>query len=291
MIPIPTGYAYNLFNGDVVGLTGGGLAVTTYGFNTTAAAGVGIGVFVGCEYTNTSSAGVPQGPIYGKNRYQYWQGGTNAQDAIGYVVDDPNAYFRVAVLTQPVTTAVNTPGTSIGYMSQAFLGTNVYLITNSTNGGNSSGSTATGDSAMGVTGTAPPTASSINGNVRFPGTATPFRVIQLVPDTAVTVQTTVASQGAAGTGDFVVTSATGIQPGMQVIIPSGNTGTSGSLAGNFLYVTSVVGTRIYCGTSSSATSNANLTVTAGTNVTFVGYPEVIVGWNPTFHAYNVSTGI
>jgi hypothetical protein len=283
MIPISSGYGSNLFNGDIVALSGGTLATMATGYNAggnqTATAGQ-IGVFVGAEYTLSSSAGVSVGPIYGKNRFQYWPATTYAQDAVGYVVDDPLAYFRVAVLTQAQAGISNTPGATIGYMSPAFLGTNAYIVTGNT------GSTATGDSAMGVTGTVPTVSSSVQGNVRYT-TTTPMRIIQLVPDTAVTVSTTLSSTPS-GAASFSVSSATGLSPGMQCIIPS-NTGTSGSLTGNFLYVTAVVGTTVYVATASGGT--ANITATSGATVSFIGYPEVIVGWNFGYQAYNVAAGV
>ena len=99
MFPILNGYYNSLYNGDVVQL-GTGTAVGTLVASTlaptTANGGTAgtIGVFVGAEYSSTG------GPIYGKNRYQYWNGGTSATDAIGYVVDDPQAVFQTVVLGQ-----------------------------------------------------------------------------------------------------------------------------------------------------------------------------------------------
>jgi len=300
MIPIPTGYTNNLFNGDLVGLSNGSLAVTAYGpaSGTTpvsaAAAGAGVGIFVGCEYTNTSSAGAAQGPIYGKNRYQYWQGGTYASDAIGYVVDDPLAYFRVAVLQQPQAGVSNAPGTTIGYMSQSFLGTNAYVITNSILGGTNSGNTATGDSAMGVTGTAP-AAGANAGNGRNTSTL-PFRIIQLVPDTAVTVTTTNGSTALSSgtTSSLTVSSATGIQPGMQIWF-SGSA-VAGARQGDFSTVTGVSGTTVTFtaprGTGSGSTIDFSGTnFAAGGTVYFIGYPEVIVGWNFGYQSYNLAAGV
>ena len=152
MWPISTGYANNLFYGDVVGFAAGTLATSGYpGVSTyPGTAGYGLGVFQGAEYSVSSSVGLAgPGPIYGKNRFQYWQSGTNAQDAVGYVVDDPQALFRVSVLTQAAQASgttgaapVNTANNTIGYMSQAFVGTNAVLCAGA--GGN----TATGDSSM-----------------------------------------------------------------------------------------------------------------------------------------------
>ena len=66
---------------------------------------------------------------------------------------------------------------------------------------------------------------------------------------------------------------------MQLIAPSG----TGSLAGNYITVTNVNGVTL---TVSSA-----ITLASGTAVTFVGYPEILVTWNNTFHSYTNVAGI
>ena len=144
MIPIGQGYATNIFNGDVVGISNGNTIITPYNADTQSAAAAGdiLGVFLGCEYSTGS------GPIYGKLRQQYYPASTNAPNAVAYVLDDPNALFKAAVIAQPqgsANTQLNT-GTTIGYMSPSFLGTNAFLIAG--NGG----STATGNSLAGVSG-------------------------------------------------------------------------------------------------------------------------------------------
>jgi hypothetical protein len=178
-------------------------------------------------------------------------------------------------------------------MSPAFVGTNAYLITGNT------GSTGTGDSAMGVTGTNPTVASSVAGNLRQTaatgaGTTCPLAIHQLVPDTAVVVSTTLTSSPSAA-ATFTVASTAGLQPGMQVICSS--TGSSGMLAGDNAVVTAVnAGTStITVSTRTSATNPAyttgSVTATSGNTVTFVGYPEVIVGWNFGAHSYFISAGV
>ena len=290
MIPISTGYSSNIFNGDLCGIGGGTLTApssSNYNGVTAAGAGKGVGVFVGAEYSISSNVGLgTSGPIYGKNRFQYWPASTNSQDAVGYVVDDEKAYFRVAVSAQAAVnstsafTIADITTNTIGYMSPAFVGTNAVPISGA------GGSTVTGDSSMAVTGGNPlgsSTSYSV-GNMRLLATA-PLRVIQLVPDTAVVVTTTTSSTISSGV--FTVSSGTGIYPGMQCII----TGYTGALPGQFAFVQQVNGTSITvitaAGTISSVTG-ITCSAPSGTTVTFIGYPEVIVGWNFGYQSYNLA---
>ena len=56
LIPISYNYGYNLFNGDVVAISGGSLAVTALGAASSVSSGAGaIGVFVGAQYVNSQS--------------------------------------------------------------------------------------------------------------------------------------------------------------------------------------------------------------------------------------------
>jgi hypothetical protein len=272
MVPIASGYATSIFNGDLVQLTATGTAIIT---STTvpatsqaaqAAVPGTVGVFVGCEYSP------PAGPIFGKIRAQYWPGGTVAQDAVAYVLDDPDAIFKTAVLTQTGATNANT-GLTPGFMSQAFVGTNAYFVTG--NGG----STATGNSLAGVTGNTPG-ASNGTGNVRKDNSTTaPFRIVQMVPDTAVTVQTALTA-GASSTS-LTVASTTGVFPGMQVIIPAA---TAGGAQGLYTYVTAVT-------SATAVTVSASVTAANGSAVAFVGYSEVLVKMNFGYHSYYNATQI
>lgn len=261
MIPIATGYAANLFNGDLVQLSGGTLIKTAMDATSTPGTPVAgqIGVFVGCEYTNPGTLQ--------RVRAQYWPSGTVAQDAVAYVIDDPRTVFKVAVTNQPDTLANN--GTAIGYFSESFVGTNVYAITGA------AGNTTSGDSAMSVSGDVIATGS--NGNVRI-ATALPFRVVQLVPDTAVSVAAVASTSGSSTTVTLTAANLA-IQAGMQLIAPTG----TGSLAGNFITVTNVDGVTV--------TVNSAITLAASTAVTFIGYPEARVVWNQGFHSYTNAAGV
>lgn len=262
MIPIASGYNTSLFYGDTVQLSGGTLVAGAYNCTSSPTSPIAgtIGIFQGVEYTNP---GTNQ-----RIRAQYWPAGTVAQDAVAYVIDDPRTVFKVAVGVQG--TSLANSGTTIGYLNETFVGTNVYPLTGNT------GSTTSGDSALLVTGGA--VASGTSGNVRLAGAAAPFRVLQLVPDTAVSVAAVASTSGSSTTVTLTAANSA-IQPGMQLIAPTG----TGSLAGNFISVVTVSGTTV---TVSSA-----VTLASGTAVTFIGYPEVLVTWNNTFHSYTNSAGV
>ena len=80
LLPIASGYASNLFNGQVVEIAAGGTIelVDTFG------AGV-IGVFVGCTYTDPSTKQLTFNNM--------WPTGTVAADAKAYVIDDPDVIY------------------------------------------------------------------------------------------------------------------------------------------------------------------------------------------------------
>jgi len=269
MIPIAQNYGTSMFNGDVVGLSGGNAVITSYNANSASAVSAGaiVGVFLGAQYPGTP-------PIYGNLQGQYYPASTNQPGMIAYVMDNPTALYKACVVTQAqgsANTQANT-GTTVGYFSSRFLGTNAFLVA-----GNS-GSTTTGNSAMGVSGANPTVSSSVAGNIvqtvaTGSGTSPCLRVIQLVPETAVTVSTTLTSSPSAGT-TFTVASTTGIQPGMEVVVGT----------------TKVTVTGVVTSTS-TITVSANVTGTSGNSVAFVGYPEVIVGWNFGYHSYLIAAGV
>lgn len=260
MIPIASGYASNLFYGQIVQLSGGTAiagAYTAASSPTTPIAGT-IGVFVGCSYTNPSTLQ----PI----QSQYWPASTVANDAVAYVIDDPRTVFKVVAGSQAQSLSNTSSGN--GYMNPAFIGTNVYPLSGA------GGSTTTGDSLLSVSGGV---VSNGSGNTRVTAAA-PLRVVGVVPDTAYSVTQTASTSGSSTT--LTLTAAnSAIQAGMQISSPSG----TGAYSGNYVYVTNVNGTTV---TLSSA-----VTIASGTQVTFIGYPEVLVTWNGNFHSYNNTTGV
>ena len=145
LLKIASGYAANIFYGDVVKLVSTGTVEKDTGTTT----GTPGGVFLGCTYTDPSS----KQPRWS----QYWPTGTVASDAQAYVVDDPDILFKVAAVSS---------GTTVAFYAQTVIGLNVSLVQNS-------GSTTTGDSAVAIDGSAVATTVSL-----------PIRIIAGVPDTA-----------------------------------------------------------------------------------------------------------
>jgi hypothetical protein len=269
MIPIANAYSTSMFYGDLVQFANtpstGSLIVTSTSTPSTsqaaqAAVAGTVGIFLGCEYT------LPAGSIYGKQRYQYWPASTATNDAVAYVYDDPDAVFKSAVYAQTGSTNSNTT-TTLGYMSPAFVGTNVYYVAG--NGGN----TSTGNSLGGVSGNTPGSSNGTGNILKTAGNTAPFRVVGLVNETTINVSTTLAS-AASSTNSLTVASATGIYPGMQVVIPAA---TANGQAGFNNYVTAVSGTTI--------TIASNVSAASGAVVSFIGWSEVLVKMNFGYHSY------
>jgi hypothetical protein len=129
----PAGEATNLFYGQVVHIGADGyiaLSTATGADATTNALPTGttltgsLGVFVGCEYVNSSGQLV---------QAQYYPSGTSNGDAIkAYVVDDPNVLFQVQ---------------ADGAMDQSDIGANTFFAAAQST---STGSTTTGNSTSAV---------------------------------------------------------------------------------------------------------------------------------------------
>jgi len=266
MVPIKEAYGTSIYNGDLVGFSGGALISSSLAYNTASPVAGTLGVFVGCEYSTSG------GPIYGRNHYQYWAASTVAEDATAYVVDDSQAVFKVAVLAQASGGASNTT-TTLGAVSGAFVGSNVSPVTGT------AGSTATGDSAWGVSSPTAPT--NGNGVIRT-ATTLPFRIVGLVPETSFSI---VGAGTVSTTTITLATANTAIQAGMQVIVPNtaGTGYVSGGHPGDYNYVTNVNGTTVTIASSATQASSVN--------ILFVAYPEVLVTWSGTYHSYNQAAGV
>jgi hypothetical protein len=146
-IPVAPAYATAILNGDTVAINTSGYLIA----NTTTNSGDSVGVLVGCQYVNSSGQTV-------QGQYYPAAASTTSAMAFAYVVDDPNAVFKV-VATNGQTTVPNA-------FTRAIVGANVAISV-------ATGSTVTGDSYYGIDGTSAATTNTL-----------PVRVIDVVPDTA-----------------------------------------------------------------------------------------------------------
>jgi len=143
-IPIASGYATSIFNGDVVKLSSDGVLVKETGTTTATP----VGVFMGVSYTD---------PVLKYKLFsQYYPANTVASDIVAYVVDDPDALFKVAVVSGT---------TVIAGVGRTVVGNNVALVQNA-------GDADTGNSAVAVLSTSAATTVSL-----------PVRIIDVVPET------------------------------------------------------------------------------------------------------------
>lgn len=140
---IASGEGTSIFFGDVVTLSGGNITR-----DPADSAMAPVGVFMGCTYTDPSTLQ--------KVFRQYYPAGTVAADIKAYVLDDPDALFKVAVVSGT---------TVISGVTQSAVGLNAALVDNA-------GSTITGASAVAVSATTATNASL------------PVRIVDVVVDTA-----------------------------------------------------------------------------------------------------------
>lgn len=142
LIPIASAYDTAIFYGDVVTLSSDGVLVKDAG----TATATPVGVFLGCSYTD---------PTFGKVFRQYYPADTVASDIEAYVLDDPDALFKVAIVSGT---------TVIDGVARTVVGNNSSLVQNA-------GSTATGNSAVAISSTTATT------------NTLPVRIIDLIPET------------------------------------------------------------------------------------------------------------
>ena len=145
-IPVAAGFGTAIFNGDTVVINSDGYLVKSTTTNT----GDIVGVCVGGQYVNSSGQTV-------QGQFVPALASTASNPALAYVVDDPMALFKVAVVTS---------GTTMGTAGRTVVGSNLPLVQNP-------GNTATGNSAFAVTLTGAGTTAAI-----------PIRVIDVVPESA-----------------------------------------------------------------------------------------------------------
>ena len=150
-IPVAASFGTAIFSGDTVQIDSTGYLI----LSTTTNSGAIVGVCVGGQYVNSNGQTV-------QGQYIPASISTATNYAYAYVVDDPMALFKVAVVSS---------GTTMSSAGRAVVGTNLALVLNA-------GSTTTGNSAYAVTLTGAGTTATI-----------PIRVIDVVPETATAADT------------------------------------------------------------------------------------------------------
>jgi len=264
-IPIQYGFGTNIFYGDVVGIVRGFAVrsvVTTGAGATTGSSGSGIvGVFLGCSFTN---------PITKQKQFQqFWPAGTLAGDAVAVVTDDPDTLFRVAAV-------IADGSTTIGSIARADVGQNV-------NGSNLAGNINTGNSS-----------NAIVANTAANTAALPFRIVDVVPDTAIVANATLSSGG--GSTSLVCT---GLTRTLPVGTDVGYLASNGQLIGTGSRVSAAVtgtGAQTISINAVAATVNAptgtastGITIPANSTMVFTIYQEAIVKLNFGTHSYYSNT--
>jgi hypothetical protein len=150
-IPVAAAFATAIFFGDTVQIDSTGYLI----LSTTTNSGAIVGVCVGGQYVNSSGQTV-------QGQYLPASISTSTNLAYAYVIDDPMALFKVAVVSS---------GTTMSSAGRTVVGANLALVLNA-------GNTVTGDSAYAVTLTGSGTTATI-----------PIRVIDVVPETATAADT------------------------------------------------------------------------------------------------------
>jgi hypothetical protein len=256
-----------LYYGDPVKFTTTGTLITSglaYKQGTTVETGGTLGIFLGCEYTPGSTTTIQgTGPLYGKNRYQYWAASTTAIDAVAYVCDDYDVIMKAAVVANGSTQVL----TLNAYANPLMIGTNFSSFSTSVQNtgvagnlsGNSNVAVCAGSSSARVT------------------TATPFRCVGLVQETVVALS---ASGTSSSANPAVITLA-----GANSLILPGMIVTGPGITNTTTFVASVSGTTVTLNTTVNAAQSTAV------NFNFVGYPEVLLKWNFGYHAYQVAAAI
>jgi hypothetical protein len=141
-IPIATNSSTAIFFGDVVKLNSSGTLDKDAGTSSATP----VGVFLGCSYTD---------PTFGKTFRQYYPGTTNITDVVAFVQDNPDALYKVAVVST---------GTNISYVARGAVGENAVLV-------QTAGNTTNGNSRVGISSTTATTSTW------------PIRIIDVIAET------------------------------------------------------------------------------------------------------------
>lgn len=246
-VQIQYNYATPIYFGDAIKEVNG--FVTRASIASATTANQTTGIFLGCYYTSPST----------KQRLwsQYYPGNVAAGDITAIISDDPDIVIRAVMCTSAA---------NIGSVASVMVGSNVGGIT--TNAGNAN----TGDSANAIL---VPTALS---------TATlPFRVVDIIRDTAVSLGTATFVSGASTT---LTTSA--LPQALVIGTDVGSLDSAGQViqSGSFVSAAAAAG-------ATSVTINAAPTTAfvANSTLVFTQYPEVLVKFNFGYHGYYSATAV
>ena len=254
-LSIAYNYGTNIYYGDTV--------VLSRGFITRAAVTTGTttdqvtGVFLGCSYTNPST----KQPFYAQN----WIANTLAGDAQAIIADDPDTVFKAAMVTTQ-------GGTTIGSAATAMIGQNV-------SGSDLAGNLNTGDSSNGILS---PYATPVT-------TTLPFRIVDLVRDTAVALGTATYSSISTAT----ITISSGLTQALPVGTEVGSLASNGQYIGSGSFVIGAgSGASVAAGSTSIILNQApSVAFASSATLVFTQYPEVLVKFNQALHGYYSPTSI
>jgi hypothetical protein len=168
---IASNYGTAVYYGDVVKYASDGTLNIDSGTTTATP----IGVFLGVTYTDPNTSQL--------TFKQSYTASTVASDIMAYVLDDPDALFKVAAVSGTTTVA--------GY-GRTIVNNNVSLVQNT-------GSSVTGNSKVGILGSSAATTATL-----------PIRVVDVVPDTATASDTYVEFIVKWNFGDHQYYNATGV---------------------------------------------------------------------------------
>ena len=259
-LPIQYNYGTNIFYGDVVGMVRGfvtRLVTTTGATAPTGGPGSGmVGVFLGCSVTD---------PVTKQKRFsQFWPANTLAGDAVAVVADDPDTVFKMVVCSAT---------TTIASASLAMVGQNYQGIDNT-------GNVNTGNSANALLYSA-----TIN------TAAFPFRVVDVVRDTAVALGTATWSSGTTTLTVSALPNALPVGTDVAFLASNGQLVQTGSFvsAAASAGATSVTINAQYGVVGAGGTAATGTAIPASSVLTFTQYPEVLVKLNFSNHEYYNAT--
>jgi hypothetical protein len=254
-LPIQYAYGTNIFYGDTVVVSRG--YVTRAAVTTATSTDQVTGVFLGVSFTNPST----KQPTYAQN----WVASTIAGDAFAIVADDPDQVFKAVMVTTQ-------GGVIIGSANTSLIGQNV-------SGSDLAGNLNTGDSSNGIL---TPYATPVT-------TTLPFRVMDLVRDTAVPLGT--ATYSSISTATVTITS--GLTSALPVGTEVGSLASNGQYIGSGSFVIGAgTGASVAAGSTTIILNQAPSTAFAsGATLVFTQYPEVLVKFNQALHGYYSPTSI